>query len=146
VATAGADDVERVCALPFRLDRVAKQVVDRAAVDHVDESTQCASRFRPTESRLGNGDCVVGPPARASAFDTIAAAAAAAASGTAAVAGATATAAVAATATAAAAAAAATGPDRTDEVGAHFPRASLFCNIEMLRTPLLHVGAKMWFQ
>jgi hypothetical protein len=144
VATAGADDVERVCALPFRLDRVAKQVVDRAAVDHVDESTQCASRFRPTESRLGNGDCVVGPPARASAFDTIAAAAAAA-SGTAAVAAATATAAVAATATATAAAAA-TGPDRTDEVGAHFPRASLFCNIEMLRTPLLHVGAKMWFQ
>jgi hypothetical protein len=143
VATAGADDVERVCALPFRLDRVAKQVVDRAAVDHVDESTQCASRFRPTESRLGNGDCVVGPPARASAFDTIAAAAAA--SGTAAVAAATATAAVAATATATAAAAA-TGPDRTDEVGAHFPRASLFCNIEMLRTPLLHVGAKMWFQ
>jgi hypothetical protein len=141
VATAGADDVERVCALPFRLDRVAKQVVDRAAVDHVDESTQCASRFRPTESRLGNGDCVVGPPARAS--DTIAAAAAA--SGTAAVAAATATAAVAATATATAAAAT-TGPDRTDEVGAHFPRASLFCNIEMLRTPLLHVGAKMWFQ
>ena len=39
VATAGADDVEGVCALPFRLDRVAKQVVDRAAVDHVDEST-----------------------------------------------------------------------------------------------------------